>query len=263
MPTESSSIQINGVDLPVKEYRGQPVVTLKEIDAVHKRPEGTAKRAFIKHKARLIEGEDYFLVTASQKDVLCTLEIPNRGLTLLTESGYLMLVKSFTDDLAWAVQRQLVNVYFRATPEQKQEAAQKTFSDLELMAQGLFAAQRVVEAQEQKIKSLEQKAEENAPLVSFAEDIGLSNGSVSIGDFAKLLYEQKHIETGQKRLFKLLRDGQILDARNMPYQKYMESGWFEVIEIYNRHTGYTHRQPRLTGKGQRKIYERFFLPAQT
>lgn len=33
-------------------------------------------------------------------------------ITLLTESGYLMLVKSFTDDLAWQVQRQLVKFYF-------------------------------------------------------------------------------------------------------------------------------------------------------
>ncbi len=34
--------------------------------------------------------------------------------TLITESGYYMLVKSFTDDLSWDVQRQLVNTYFRA-----------------------------------------------------------------------------------------------------------------------------------------------------
>jgi hypothetical protein len=32
---------------------------------------------------------------------------------VVTESGYLMLVKSFTDDLAWDVQRQLVNTYFK------------------------------------------------------------------------------------------------------------------------------------------------------
>ena len=40
---------------------------------------------------------------------------PN-GLTLITESGYLMLVKSFTDDLAWDVQRQLVKRYFAQKP---------------------------------------------------------------------------------------------------------------------------------------------------
>lgn len=37
---------------------------------------------------------------------------PN-SLILITESGYLMLVKSFTDDLAWKVQRELVNSYFK------------------------------------------------------------------------------------------------------------------------------------------------------
>ena len=36
---------------------------------------------------------------------------------VVTESGYLMLVKSFTDDLAWQVQRQLVNTYFRKSEE--------------------------------------------------------------------------------------------------------------------------------------------------
>lgn len=38
---------------------------------------------------------------------------PN-GIALMTEQGYLMLVKPFSDDLAWEVQRQLVNSYFRA-----------------------------------------------------------------------------------------------------------------------------------------------------
>lgn len=35
-------------------------------------------------------------------------------ITLITESGYLMLVKSFTDDLAWTVQRALIKTYFKA-----------------------------------------------------------------------------------------------------------------------------------------------------
>lgn len=39
---------------------------------------------------------------------------------LITESGYLMLVKSFTDGLAWEIQRQLVNTYFRATKQLSQ-----------------------------------------------------------------------------------------------------------------------------------------------
>ena len=112
--------------------------------------------------------------------------------------------------------------------------------------------------EQEKRKALEAKIETDAPLVSFAQDIGTANGSISIGDFAKVLYEKGHREIGQKRLFQRLRDAKILDKRNMPYQKYMDAGLFEVIEIYNRHNGQTYRQPRLTGKGQRKIYEQLF-----
>lgn len=37
-----------------------------------------------------------------------------RSMIVLTKMGYLMLVKSFTDDLAWMIQRQLVKSYFEA-----------------------------------------------------------------------------------------------------------------------------------------------------
>ena len=111
-------VTIHSTDLPIVEYRGQRVVTLAMIDQVHERPEGTAKRNFGEHRDRLISGEDYHLITAGQKDEIRTfaLDVPNRGLIVLTEQGYLMLVKSLTDDLAWSVQRQLVNRYFRPAP---------------------------------------------------------------------------------------------------------------------------------------------------
>lgn len=107
-----STIQINQQAVAVKEYRGQRVVTFKDIDQCHGRPEGTAKRNFISNKQHLVEGTDFFQIQKDEKRTL-GLEVPNRGITAITESGYLMLVKSFTDDLAWTVQRQLVNTYFR------------------------------------------------------------------------------------------------------------------------------------------------------
>lgn len=112
-------VTINGNDLTVKMWNGQRVVTLADVDRVHSRPDGTAKRNYNENKKHLILGEDYFLVTRKE---LSTKIVPNneplRGnpnieVVLLTESGYLLLVKSFTDDLAWNVQRQLVNSYFK------------------------------------------------------------------------------------------------------------------------------------------------------
>lgn len=110
-------VKVGNNDLQVREWNGQRVITFKDIDTVHERPEGTARRNFAENKSRLVVNEDYFLVKSAdaQKYENRTLgfEIPNRGLTLLTESGYLLLVKSFTDDLAWEVQRDLVKTYFK------------------------------------------------------------------------------------------------------------------------------------------------------
>lgn len=108
-------ITIHNTQLPIVEYRGQRVVTLTMIDQVHQRVDGTAARNFRENRQRFIDGADYSLLAKSQNLEIQGLdaEIPNRGLIVLTEQGYLMIVKSLTDDLAWDVQRQLVNRYFR------------------------------------------------------------------------------------------------------------------------------------------------------
>lgn len=116
-------VKVNNQDVSVKEFNGQRVVAFKDIDVVHERPEGTAGRNFRENKEHLIEGEDYFRRNSSEAKKEFGVTAPN-GLILLTESGYLMLVKSFTDDLAWKVQRQLVKSYF-TVKEQKQEKPKK------------------------------------------------------------------------------------------------------------------------------------------
>lgn len=114
----NNKIMINQTAMTVKEYCGQRVVTLKDIDMVHQRPEGTARRNFNANKEHFIEGVDYFVRNSSEAQKEFGIAAPN-GLTLVTEPGYLMVVKSFTDDLAWQVQRELVNSYFRVKEEQK------------------------------------------------------------------------------------------------------------------------------------------------
>ena len=113
----SNIVKINDTNMQVVEYRGRRVATLAQIDAVHGRPEGTAGRNFREHRDRLIEGQDFFEVTADEirRQSLGDAFAPRtpKGI-LITEQGYTMLVKPFTDDLAWQVQRQVVTGYFRA-----------------------------------------------------------------------------------------------------------------------------------------------------
>lgn len=108
----SNSITINNKSVLVRQYKGQRILTLKDIDAVHGRPDGTARRNFNVNKKRFIEGEDYFVRNSSEAKKEFGIVAPN-GIALVTESGYLMLAKSFTDDLSWEIQRQLVNSYFK------------------------------------------------------------------------------------------------------------------------------------------------------
>ncbi|HHN8667551.1 TPA: ORF6N domain-containing protein [Escherichia coli] len=109
-------ITINNKQLPAVEYRGQRVVTLAMIDEVHQRPEGTARAAFNRNREHFISGVDYAELGA---DVIRT-DLPEGTFSkfapsgiVLFESGYLMLTKPFNDALAWQVQRELVNSYFR------------------------------------------------------------------------------------------------------------------------------------------------------
>ena len=108
---------INEKFIEIKEYKGQRVVTFKDIDTLHQRPTGTARKRFNDNKEHFIEGVDFFKICASEIRTHKIMDISPKAredIIFLTESGYLMVVKSFTDDLAWKVQRQLVNSYFRA-----------------------------------------------------------------------------------------------------------------------------------------------------
>lgn len=105
--------EIGGKPVSVLEHQRLRVVTFNMIDQLHNRCDGTARKRFNDHKARFILGEDFFVRNTDEAAEMGFVA-PN-GLVLLTESGYLMLVKSFNDDLAWQVQRQLVNCYFRAS----------------------------------------------------------------------------------------------------------------------------------------------------
>lgn len=139
-------IRIGNADISIKEYNGQRVVTFKDIDAVHERPEGTAGRNFRENKDKFIENEDFFYLAGNElkayKQTTNFVGSNARELILITEQGYLMLVKSFTDDLAWDVQRKLVKSYFNR---------KKLLSPEEMMRVQLG----MIDGHEERIKALE------------------------------------------------------------------------------------------------------------
>ena len=111
-------IIINNEKMEVKEYKNQRVVTAWDIGKVHNRDVGEINKIFNRNKDKFILNEDYFILKIKDfSERFKTIQdfIPNnvKEIVLFTESGYLMLVKTFTDDLSWDIQRQLVKTYFR------------------------------------------------------------------------------------------------------------------------------------------------------
>lgn len=120
---------------------------------------------------------------------------------------------------------------------------------------GIRLLQALKEEQEKR-KELEAKNEEMKPKALFAEAVTASKTSILVGELAKIL-KQNGIETGQKRLFQWMRDNGYLiksgSATNMPTQKSMDKGLFEIKETTITNPDGSVRitkTPKITGRGQ-------------
>ena len=120
----------------------------------------------------------------------------------------------------------------------------------------IAALQKLKEEREAK-KLLEATIEEQKPKVIFANAVSASHTSILVGEFAKLM-RQNGVNMGQNRMFVWLRENGYLINRkgsdkNMPTQKSMELGLFEIKETTINHSdGHIsiNKTPKITGKGQ-------------
>jgi len=116
---------------------------------------------------------------------------------------------------------------------------------------------------EKKVELLEETAKDQAPKVLFADAVATSDKSILIGEFAKIL-NQNDIEIGQNRLYIWLRQKGYLGVRgdyyNMPTQKAMELGLFEIKETTINQPGgkvLISRTSKVTGRGQVYFVNKF------
>ncbi len=151
-----TQVTIQNTQIPVVEYQGKRVVTFAMIDKVHQRPEGTASRNFKSNRKHFIENEDFYPLDSKSIDEFRPYKIFGKSAqkgTLITETGYMMLVKSFTDDLAWTVQRELVNQYFSRKPA-TQQPKKLTTATKEQREPLVKAVRRLVKVAQSKGRSL-------------------------------------------------------------------------------------------------------------
>ena len=86
---------------------------------------------------------------------------------------------------------------------------------------------RALKLADQTIASLKTKVLEMQPKADFFDCVADSKSAFSMNEVAKVL-DYKGI--GRNKLFEFLREQGILDRYNVPYQRYVDCGWFRVIE---------------------------------
>lgn len=123
---------------------------------------------------------------------------------------------------------------------------------------------QIAAAAAKRAEDAEKQIAADRPKVIFADAVATSHTSILVGELAKIL-RGNGIQIGQRRLFQRLRDEGFLIRRlgsetNMPTQKSMELGLFEIKETAITHAdGHVtvSKTPKVTGKGQQYFINRY------
>lgn len=188
----------------------------------------------------------------------------NREMYVINESGLYSLVLSSKLPTAKKFKRWVTS---EVLPTIRKHGAYMTSNTLEqALTSPDFLIQLAIKLKDEKEKrkALELQAEKNKPKVIFADAVTASKTSILVGDLAKMI-KQNGVKIGANRLFVWLRENGYLISRkgsdwNMPTQKSMELGLFEVKETAITHSdGHStiNRTPKVTGKGQQYFVNKF------
>lgn len=177
-------------------------------------------------------------------------------LTVINESGLYSLILSSKLPTAKKFKRWITS---EVLPSIRKTGGYVTNDDLFINTYLPHADEQTVlmfRSQLQVIKKLNQRIEHDKPKVLFADAVETAHTSILIGDLAKLI-KQNGVDIGQKRLFAWLRNNGYLikkgDSKNMPTQRAMQQGLFEVKErTINNPDGSVRitKTTKVTGKGQ-------------
>lgn len=201
-----------------------------------------------------VDSEDKQII---QRGQIATLDIPNRGLTIINESGLYSLVLSSKLPGAKQFKRWITS---EVIPSICKHGAYMTPDKLEevlLSPDTLIQLAQNLKDEQEKRKALQEQVEAQRPAVLFAGAVETSKSSILIGELAKIL-KQNGIKIGPIRLFEWMRQNGYLIHRNgsdynMPTQRALEMGLFEIKETSIVHAdGHTSisKTPKVTGKGQ-------------
>mgnify|MGYP000857099764 CR=1 FL=1 len=207
----SAIVAFNDLNLEISEYQDTWSLSNKQVAQGF----GVSEEAIRSQKARneFKEGVHFYLLQNATGNAKQTFWTKKGIITLgfkLTETPQTILFRDFASDF-------ILNGGNRPLDIHDVLADTRAFAQLAL---------RYADEQD-KNKRLEHKIEADAPYVDFARAVEVSKGDIKIGEYAKILCDKdKGIDTGEIRLFALMRELGILMFNNEPLQKYLNMGYF-------------------------------------
>lgn len=192
-------------------------------------------------------------------------EVPNRGLTMINESGlYKVILRSDKPEaknfMRWVTHEVLPSIRKHGayiTSDKMEELMNDPDTWVKLI--------RTLQQERREKTMLQNQIDQDRPKVIFANAVATADTDILVGELAKIL-KSNGIEIGQNRLFERLRTDGFLIRRdgsdyNMPTQRAMNLGLFKMKETAITHAdGHVtiNKTVKVTGKGQ-QYFVNYFL----
>lgn len=181
-----------------------------------------------------------------------TFESP-RGMTIINESGLYSLVLGSKLESAKRFKHWVTS---EVLPTLRKTGSYGMPQGKELLALAVIEAQKTIEEKDKEIERMR-------PKEVFADAVASSKDSILIGELAKLICQNGY-SVGQNRLFTWMRDNGYLmvqgASRNIPKQRYVEQGLFEIKESSIANPDGSVRlikTTKVTAKGQQYFIQKF------
>ncbi|ARF67069.1 phage repressor protein/antirepressor Ant [Paenibacillus larvae subsp. pulvifaciens] len=179
---------------------------------------------------------------------------------VLNESGLYSLILGSRKPEAKQFKRWVTHEVLPAIRKTGMYATDELLDNPDLLIQ---AATKLKEEREVR-RQLEDQVKSDRPKVLFADSVTASPTSILVGELAKML-KQNGFDIGEKRLFEWMRkQGYLIKRkgtdRNIPTQRAMEMGLFEIKETAVTHSdGHVtiSKTSKVTGKGQVYFINKF------
>lgn len=144
----------------------------------------------------------------------------NTEIWFLTENGLYEVLMLSRKPIAKAFKKEVKKVLHSLRVNGGYIAGQEQLSEDEIIANALVVAHKILAKREATIAEMK-------PKVDFYNKVTGSPDTCDMKEVAKIL---NYKNVGRNKLFEILRDEKILDNHNQPYQKYIDAGYFRVIE---------------------------------